>query len=226
MEHLLDNPAWNALNSGNKDLANGNETAKYFPEDTSPFVAIREISPDNFNKLYEIIPFGNAFAFVAPQDIVIPEPWKATPPTKVLQMVYDEAANPPAVQQNLIPLNDKHLPQMLALTQLTNPGPFLNKTIDFGHYFGIFDGDRLVAMAGQRMHPVPYAEISAVCTHPDYLGRGYASQLLSFHVQRIRAAAEIPFLHVKADNEKAIKVYEKLGFLIRKEMSVYVIKKH
>lgn len=226
MEPILDNPAWNALISGNKDLANGNEVAKYFPKEVSPFVGIREVSLNNFNILHGIIPFDSFFGFVAPHDIVISEPWKVIQYLKVLQMVYDETANPATVQQEFTALNEQHVPQMLALTQLTNPGPFAEKTIDFGHYLGVFDGDRLVAMAGQRMHPTPYAEISAVCTHPDYLGRGYASQLLLSQIHRIRATSEIPFLHVKSENERAIKVYENLGFLARKEMSFYIIRKN
>ena len=75
------------------------------------------------------------------------------------------------------------------------------------------------------MNPVPYAEISAVCTHPDYLGRGYASKLLLFQIRRIRVAGQIPFLHVLSTNERAIRVYERLGFVIRKETTLYVMKK-
>lgn len=225
MEHILDNPAWNALNSGNKNLSNGNDVAKYFSKEVSPFVAISEISNENFDALYNIIQFDSYFGFVAPHDIVIPEQWQIMQAMKVLQMVYDKAEIPTAPQQEFTPLTDEHIPQMLALTQLTNPGPFDERTIDFGHYVGVFDGDKLIAMAGQRMHPAPYAEISAVCTHPDYLGGGYASKLLQYHIHRIRAASEIPFLHVKAENETAIRVYEKIGFVTRKEMSFYIIRK-
>lgn len=225
MEHILDNPAWNALISGNKDLGNGNEVAKYFPKEISPFVGTREISQENFNILHDIIQFDSYFGFVAPYDIEIPAPWQIIQEMKVLQMVYNEAANPADIQEQFTPLTKQHVPQMLALTKLTNPGPFAEKTIDFGHYVGIFDGDRLIAMAGQRMHPAPYAEISAVCTHPDYLGRGYASKLLLHHIHRIQAASETPFLHVKSENETAIRVYEKIGFVTRKEMSFYIIRK-
>jgi predicted GNAT family acetyltransferase len=114
---------------------------------------------------------------------------------------------------------------MLALTKLTNPGPFVEKTIDFGHYRGVFEGDQLVAMAGQRLHIFDYAEISAVCTHPDHLGRGYARQLLLHHIHRIRAASKIPFLHVRYDNYRAIKVYESLGFSKRTELFFYILQK-
>ena len=114
---------------------------------------------------------------------------------------------------------------MLALTKLTNPGPVAERTVDFGHYFGIFDKGKLVAMAGQRMHVYNYAEISAVCTHPDYLGRGYAKQLLQLQIQRTLAAGEVPFLHVRFDNDRAINVYESLGFVTRKTIHFYIIKK-
>ncbi|HVV54068.1 MAG TPA: GNAT family N-acetyltransferase, partial [Mucilaginibacter sp.] len=92
-------------------------------------------------------------------------------------------------------------------------------------YCGIFDGDKLVAMAGQRLHAFEYAEVSAVCTHPDHTGRGYARQLLIHQIQRIRAASGIPYLHVKYDNDRAIKLYESLGFSTRSEAHFYVLQK-
>jgi ribosomal protein S18 acetylase RimI-like enzyme len=225
MEHVLDNPAWNALITGNKAFAGGSEIAKYFPKEVSPFVAIAERSGGNFNLLYDVIPFESHFIFIAPFDIVIPEQWTIVHCLKCLQMVFEAEMPDDLSDDGLLPLTEQYVPQMLELTQLTSPGPFIERTIEFGHYRGIFDGDKLVAMAGQRLNPVPYAEISAVCTHPDYLGRGYAGKLLLNQVKRIKAASEIPFLHVKSENERAIKVYEKLGFVTRKEMSFYVLRK-
>lgn len=225
MTHILDNPAWNALSTGNKTLAQGNDTAKYFPKEISPFVGIPEVSAENFSALYDSIPFESYFIFIAPHDIVIPERWTIVQYLKCLQMVFEGEVPANISDDGLVPLTGQHVPQMLELTQLTNPGPFIDRTIEFGHYQGVFDGDKLVAMAGQRLNPTPYAEISAVCTHPDYLGRGYAGKLLLNQVKRIKEASEIPFLHVKAENERAIKVYEKLGFVTRKEMSFYVLRK-
>jgi predicted GNAT family acetyltransferase len=141
-------------------------------------------------------------------------------------MVHRDKAISADTQTELVTLTDEHIPQMLALTALTNPGPFAERTIDFGHYQGIFDGDKLVAMAGQRLHPGNYAEISAVCTHPDYLGRGYARQLLLQQVQRIKANDETPFLHVRDDNERAINVYKSLGFETRTAIYFYVLTKN
>ncbi|WP_426670158.1 GNAT family N-acetyltransferase [Mucilaginibacter sp. McL0603] len=223
MEHVLDNPAWNALISGNSNLSFGNEPVKYFDKDVSPFAAFRENSAENFQTLYELIPEGRVLLFISPVEMEIPFPWKVLNCIKGRQMVCDIQTEQSELPLKLIPLTDEHIPQMLALTKLTNPGPFASRTIDFGHYQGIFDGDKLVAMAGQRLHIFNYAEISAVCTHPDYLGRGYAKQLLIHQINRIKTASEIPFLHVRCDNDRAIKVYESLGFSTRREIYFYVI---
>ena len=225
MAHLLDNPVWNALISGNKGLSEGGDGVKYFASNVSPFVGFETPSPQALGQLHDLMPAERLVGVVSPAALVIPGQWQMLRQMQVLQMVQ-EAADADAVgEQRPIPLGQEHVPAMLALTQLTNPGPFSSNTIAFGHYAGIFDGNELVAMAGQRLHPAPYAEISAVCTHPAYLGRGYARQLLRHQAQRIRAEAEIPFLHVKADNTGAIKLYQSLGFTTRKEMSICIIRK-
>jgi ribosomal protein S18 acetylase RimI-like enzyme len=225
MEHVLDNPAWNALISGNSNLSFGNEEVKYFDREVTPFAAFKESSAENFQTLYELIPEGQILLFIAPVEMEIPSPWKVLNCIKGIQMICDIKVEHNEPSLKLIPLTEEHIPQMLALTKLTNPGPFASRTIDFGHYHGIFDGDKLAAMAGQRMHVFNYAEISAVCTHPDYLGRGHAKQLLIHQINRIKAASEIPFLHVRYDNNRAIKVYESLGFSTRREIYFYVIQK-
>jgi ribosomal protein S18 acetylase RimI-like enzyme len=225
MDHILDNPAFNALNTGNKKLANGNEQAKYFPPAVSPFSGLAENTPHNFKILYDIAPNNVVFGFISPTEIEIPKPWKVLQRMEVLQMVCETAARQAEADQQIVPLGEEHIPAMLALTKLTNPGPFAQRTIDFGHYKGIFDGDKLIAMAGQRLNPLPYAEVSAVCTHPDYLGRGYAAQLLLNQVHRIKAASGIPFLHVLSSNMRAINLYKSLGFATRKEISIYLIQK-
>ncbi len=225
MEHVLDNPAWSALTSGNKHLAKGNEQVKYFDKEVSPFVAFKENTPESFQLLYELIPHNNPVIFISPHKMDIPGRWKVLRCVEGIQMVCDDVIEKTYRGPELPRLTVEHVPQMLALTKLTNPGPFAEKTIDFGHYRGIFDGNRLVAMAGQRLHIFNFAEISAVCTHPDYLGRGYARQLLLYQMNRIIAASEIPFLHVRNDNERAIKVYLSLGFVTRREIFFYVMHK-
>jgi len=225
VEHILDNLVWNSLTTGNKHLANGNDHVKYFDKTVSPFVALKETSDANFKLLYDTIPFDGAFGFVSSDEVSIPSPWKVARLMKVLQMVFDKPLETAATNTEIVPLGENNIPEMLALTQLTNPGPFANRTIDFGHYKGIFKDDKLVAMAGQRMNPSPYAEISAVCTHPDHLGKGYAKQLLLDQIQRIQQSSGVPFLHVLGTNTRAIDIYESLGFKTRKELSFYIITK-
>jgi ribosomal protein S18 acetylase RimI-like enzyme len=226
MKHVLDNPAWNALISGNKHLSNGNGQVKYFDKEVSPFVGFEDNTADSFRILYELTPPDETRLFVTPAEIEIPGPWKVLNTIKGLQMVCNITPEQVAGSTPIVPLTNVHVPQMLALTKLTNPGPFAERTIDFGHYEGIFEGDKLVAMAGQRMHAFNYAEVSAVCTHPDHTGRGYARLLLLHQLQRIKAASDIPFLHVRYDNERAIKVYESLGFETRTEVYFYVLAKN
>jgi len=225
MEHVLDNPAWSALISGNSNLAHGNDEVKYFDAAVSPFVGMKENSADHLLQLHDLLPHNSPVIFIDPVEKELPARWNILRKIHCLQMIYKGPATPVASTPELVPLIDAHLPQMLALTKLTNPGPFAERTIDFGHYQGIFDGERLVAMAGQRIHAFNYAEISAVCTHPDYLGKGYARHLLLFQANRIMAASEIPYLHVRKDNYRAISVYESLGFETRRELYFHVMQK-
>jgi ribosomal protein S18 acetylase RimI-like enzyme len=226
MEHVLDNPAWSALISGNKHLALGNEFVKYFDSEVSPFTGFKENTAENFQRLYELMPYYRPVLFVSPVEIQIPNPWKVINTIKGFQMVCETATTEKVnTRVKVQPLLSKHIPQMLALTKLTNPGPFASRTIDFGHYMGVFEDDKLVAMAGQRLHAFSYAEISAVCTHPDHLGKGYARELLVYHINRIKAATEVPFLHVRYDNERAVNVYKSLGFSTRTEVYFSVMQK-
>ncbi|WP_436833055.1 GNAT family N-acetyltransferase [Parapedobacter sp. DT-150] len=226
MSHPLDNPAWHALHSGNRSLAHGNGSIAYFWPDVSPFAAMQENTVDNLHVLYESVPFDSRLAVLSPAEIMFPPQWNVVVRMNILQMVCTRPVQLSAISTGAIPLEDAHVPDMLALTKLTKPGPFAQHTIRFGHYEGIYDGGQLAAMAGQRLHPKPYAEISAVCTHPDHTGRGLATQLLMRQVHRIQSAGEIPFLHVKSDNTRAIRIYSELGFEKRATILIYFIKKN
>ena len=223
MKHILDNPAWYALISGNSNLAYGTEQVKFFDKDVAPFIGFDENSVENFDTLYQLITHNGLVMFISPEPAIIPGKWKLLRHVPCLQMVYNGDAI--AVNADLIDLTNEHVPQMMELTHLTKPGPFVTRTIDFGHYQGILDNERLVAMAGQRMAPLPYVEVSAVCTHPDHVGKGYARQLLLSQVNRITSEDNIPFLHVKYDNHRAIKVYESVGFITRTDMHFYMLRK-
>jgi GNAT superfamily N-acetyltransferase len=197
-------------------------------------VALIENSPENLRALFECLPGNGPALFFSPIEIDFTPDWQIKQFIKGVQMLFgkktmsDEAnfdGSKPNDPGPIVPLTPEHVPQMIALTRLTDPGPFGLRTIEFGHYYGIFKDGQLVSMAGQRLHVFGYAEISAVCTHPGHTGKGYARRLLSQQLSRIISGSKIPFLHVRADNERAIKVYESLGFYKRREVCFYVIQK-
>lgn len=225
MTHILDNSCWNALNSGNKNLAEGNEHVKYFSAEVAPFVGLPEWNSNGFDHLYEVIPPGRRIAFMAAGEVAIPGEWDVVDYLKAFQMVQNNPAPGLTASSEIVHLQNKHVPQMIALTEMMHPGPFFPRTIEFGNYEGIFKDDDLVSMAGQRLHPGDYVEISAVCTHPAHKGKGYASELIISQIHQIRLASAIPFLHVKDDNLQAVRLYKSLGFEVRKLMDIYSIRK-
>ena len=125
----------------------------------------------------------------------------------------------------IVELGANDSPEMLELTALTKPGPFGPRTHELGYYVGIRDAGKLVAMAGERMKVPGYTEVSAVCTHPDHLGKGYAAALMTEIMRSIRAHGEKPFLHVRSDNARAIAIYERLGFYKRWEGHYAVLRR-
>ena len=139
-------------------------------------------------------------------------------PTEAHLIPYVHAiTSDPVIVQNL---NITHVPEMISLTDLTKPGPFSERTIEFDNYVGIFINGQLVAMGGERMQMPIFTELSALCTHPSYLGRGFGSIILSYLANRVFRNGKIPFLHVRANNTNAIKLYERLGFVKRADMLV------
>jgi len=226
MTHILDNPVWHALHTGNRTIAREENDINYYQTKISPFVGLKENNEEQLRTLYQQAK-DEAIAIVSTRELEFMDNWKVQQVIPVYQMVYQVMKEHKAYDLPLHAraLSDQDIPQMLALTQLTKPGPFLERTIDFGHYQGIFEDGQLVAMAGQRMNPTPYAEISAICTHPNYLGRGYARQLMSSQIKRIIETDGIPFLHVATENERAIGIYESMGFEKRSFLYVYILKK-
>jgi predicted GNAT family acetyltransferase len=153
---------------------------------------------------------------------ILPMNWSKVLSGEMYQMVFE--AQPPAQPNtSLRKLSIADIPEMLALTKLTEPGPFLPRTIELGAYFGIHEDGLLVAMAGERLKLTGFTEVSAVCTHPDYRGRGYSNALMSTVIAGIMNRGQIPFLHVRTENP-AVPLYQKMGFRIRAQLHLAVIK--
>ncbi len=225
MEHLLDNPIYNASTSAHLGISLGTENVRYYLPSVASFAGLRENSTANFDELYQISGETNFFIVFSLSELEFSAHWKLIKTINMFQLVHNVNHLPVEESDVFIDLDEAHVEDMIALVQLTEPGPFLSKTINFGNYTGVMVDGKLVSMAGHRFNPTPYTEVSAVCTHPDHLGKGYAYRLLKEQIRRILAKNEIPFLHVRDDNKGAIRLYEKLGFQIRTPMIAYVIKK-
>jgi ribosomal protein S18 acetylase RimI-like enzyme len=225
MPHPLDNPVWNALVSGSSRLALGTDHVKFFDDQVSPFAAFSSFSKKHFLDLYEMLTSGRTVLLWSAEKLDIPGEWKVLDCIPGLQMVFQSKEITGYSKEGIIKLNPEHVPEMVALTKLTKPGPFGNRTIEFGNYEGIFADGKLAAMTGRRFHPFDHIEISAVCTHPGYLGRGYAKQLLISQAKQILGESCHPHLHVREDNERAISVYRSIGFEVRMPVFFYVIRK-
>lgn len=228
MSHILDNMIWNAITTGNKDIAVLNADVGCYRKDIAPFGAMREFNTENFQKLHEFIPPGGKVAISSLEKINYDEnKWELVKHFPCCQMVYEYPVEEFRTKNTdlVVPLTDEHIPQMLELTALTKPGPFLQRTIEFGNYFGVFIDGKLAAMTGQRMHPMPYMEVSAVCTHPDFRGHGYAKACMLHVMKLILDNSFIPFLHVLTTNSTAIGLYESIGFRVRTEINIDMIRK-
>ena len=220
--NVLDNPIWNALISGNMALANGDDGVKYFGDDVAPFIGMADYKEENMQNLVSGAPRGRKLVIFSSDTVRFPEELIVEEYIKTYQMVYESLSIPNKSDIAIRDLGRVDVPKMLALTEATKPGPFFQNTIDFGHYQGVFEKERLVSMAGYRLNPFNCTEISAVCTAEDSLGKGYAGAILSSQITSIVNKGDIPFLHVKVDNERAISRYERSGFTIRKLIHIYL----
>ena len=221
MAHPLDNPAWNALCSNQAALAVGSGKALRYDQDFAIFAATPDHGPEALAALGALIE-RTGRAIVAESAALPPVPGAIVDTHRLAVQMVAEAITPGAAL-DFVPLGDADAAEMLALATLTEPGPFFSRTHRLGDFIGIKQDGRLVAMAGERMKPTGFTEVSGVCTHPDFRGRGYAAALMRVVAQRIRTRGETPFLHAYADNAGAIGLYETLGFRLRSEMHITVL---
>jgi ribosomal protein S18 acetylase RimI-like enzyme len=220
LAHPLDNPVWLALTTLQSRFAEGTELARRFPVEITRLAAMRELSPDCLADLHQLCATPAGVLFVAPPKLA---GWTILREFPLAQMVCD-GLRPVNSGQPFDELGPADAAAMLALAELTQPGPFGLRTGELGSYLGIRNAGTLIAMAGERMRLPGYTEISAVCTHPDRRGRGYAAVLMSELMRRIATRGETPFLHVRQDNTGAIRIYERLGFTIRRVFHFMVLR--
>ncbi len=224
--HALDNIIWKALTTRQSHFAEGSDGARRFVPEVGPLAAFEPASDRTYSSLASLVKDGGTVG-VFLNDAYEPRTgWEFIAGAPLLQMICENGASPHSNGHLKIEtLGDKDSPEMIELTALTKPGPFGPRTHELGHYVGIRDGEKLVAMVGERLKVPGYTEVSAVCTHPDHLGKGYAALLVSEVMRAIRERGETPFLHVRAHNARAIALYERLGFRVRWRGHVAVLRK-
>jgi len=221
----LDNPVWRALTGPHAAFSEGSSLALRYQTDVCPFAALPdEVGPDAWEALRALIGPGNVAVLFRPAGVDIPAGWEVTYSLAGLQMVATEPIGKP--DDEFVRLGPDDVEEMTALVERTRPGPFLPRTVELGTYLGLHAGGdaRLIAMAGERMHPAAYTEVSAVCTDADARKRGLATRLIRAVAAGIEARGETPILHVVADNDTAIRVYEALGFTTRAAFAVRLVR--
>lgn len=212
--HPLDHPVWAALTGPQSDLAVRHGRAARYPHDVSPFVAIADDSDAAWHDLATLTdPDGVVVVPDAPEEP--PPGWEPVFVIPGVQM--DGSGLVPATDPEAVVLGPADVPEMLDLVARTQPGPFLARTRILGTYLGIRRDGALVAMAGERVRPPGWTEISAVCTDSAQRGQGLAARLVRAVAVGIRARGDVPFLHAAADNP-AVRLYEQLGFTHRREV--------
>jgi predicted GNAT family acetyltransferase len=211
----LDNPIWNALTTRHAEMAEGGELARRYPQAFTSLAGLREPSDEAYAELAQITKVQQHVALFSLADPPTPPLFECRTKSPAAQMICNKLIDCKTHPMQILTKAD--VPEMTALARLTQPGPFSDRTIEFGVFLGIKDGSKLVAMAGERMKLPGYDEVSAVCTHPDYQGRGYARALVHAVAERIIERGSIPMLHVKADNIAGIRTYQSIGFDIRRQ---------
>jgi predicted GNAT family acetyltransferase len=221
---MLDRPVWAALSTRHQPLSVGDALARRYAADINLFASARDDTAAALTALAELVQPGERIVILQVPDIVVPPGLQPVKAAKGVQMIATRSVRPVAsAEHDIVELTDADAPDMLALATLTEPGPFLTRTHRMGTFRGIRIGGRLAAMAGERFRFPGYTEVSGVCTHPDFRGRGLARRLSAAVAARIEARGERPFLHAWSTNRPAISLYQSLGFEIRAEVDVKVL---
>ena len=224
--HPLDAVIWRALTSVQESLAEGDERARRYPAAIAPFAATVDTEPASFRSLLALVGGDDQIALFTTEEVQPPSAFSVVRRASVDQMALEDVgactAQPGAP---IVPLGLADGPEMRALANLTEPGPFGPRTIELGRYIGIRRQGTLVAMAGERMRLDGFTEISAVSVEPAYRGHGFAAELVRSLASSIAAQSEIPFLHVFSSNHAAIALYRKLGFTLRRRVHLAVLTK-
>jgi ribosomal protein S18 acetylase RimI-like enzyme len=227
--HALDNVIWNALTTRQTEFAESYAEARRFAPEVTSLAGFNAPTDAGYASLKGLIGDGGTLGLFLAEPYQARAGWELAASAPLWQMVCENGHAPSASTESswpeLIELSVADSPEMIELTALTKPGPFGKRTHELGTYLGIRSQGKLVAMAGERLKVPGFTEVSAVCTHPQHSGRGYARVLMMEVMRRIRERGETPFLHVREDNARAIALYERIGFRRRVVAQLAVLRK-
>lgn len=215
----LDNPVWHALGGPQAQFALKRPHARRLDAEIGPFFAIEEPSDKAYRDIGDLLGKSPEARLFRPEVEPAPPGWSKTFEKPIVQMILPGAASLASVPSSIIELGPGDRPAMLELAERAKPGPFLARTPELGTYLGLHDGDKLIAMAGERLRLPGWVEISAVAVDPDYRGKGHGKALTAALASRIRAGGAMPFLHVY-DDIPAFGLYKKMGFVPRTTLTV------
>jgi ribosomal protein S18 acetylase RimI-like enzyme len=219
----LDNPFWSSLRSRHRAIALDAGPAARYPSEYAPFLGVAEADIDAAEALATLVAPGESVYLLgaAPR---VPQGWRLQAFRPLAQMIRDEpldAVDGPAV----VALSDTHRADVLALTALVYPHYFRERTMQLGRYFGLYEDGRLAAMIGERLGTDTACEMSAICTHPDFNGRGYARRLTAMLTNDVLARGIVPFLHVSGENARAAQLYRRIGYRLRREIPFWSLQR-
>lgn len=227
--HPLDNPIWDALNTRQAAFVEGDALAKKFSAEVTTLAGLAEPTPESLAALARVMAPGEVVGLFLLRPASLPEGLSVVRELPLVQMWQESplVSLPKGHSAQLTgqELHQADVPEMVALAKLTEPGPFGTRTRELGSYIGVRQNGQLAAMAGERLKLPGYTEISAVCTHPEHTGHGYATGLVAQIAAGIRARGERPFLHVREDNARAMDIYRRLGFTPRFVFHLMVVGK-
>ncbi|MGX7925830.1 GNAT family N-acetyltransferase [Tsuneonella sp. HG094] len=216
--HPLDRPVWHCLTGPQAHFAQARGDAVRIDPAIGPFAATADGSARG------LAGFGEIWWLVETSEVAALPGLAVVRSARLSQMVADRPVVEEDWGKDIVALTDADAADMARLARATEPGPWADATHRYGGYYGVRDGDRLVAMAGTRMRPTrDLAEVSGVCTDPSARGRGYARRLMLRVMADMVARGETPFLHSYSANEGANRIYRSLGFVERREMIVTIM---
>ena len=218
----LDNPFWSSLRTVHRGMARIAGAAARFGAEHAPFLGVADADADVGDALNALVAPGESVYLLGIAPARVPDGWRLEAFRPLVQMVCDA---PLAVVPGPEPvaLGAAHRDDVLALTALVYPHYFRRRTMELGRYFGIYRDGRLAAMIGERLGAEGYREMSAICTHPDFLGQGYARRLTALLGNATLAAGLVPFLHVSRDNPRALQLYERMGYRHRRDIGFWAL---